>query len=121
MDTFWGALLWLMVWLPAGVAVRVVGLALGFGLVALLKATPLRRPAIAVGEAVNLCSLVLAGLLPIVAGLGGLIVGIVRVSSASHGSGGAGLIVGAVVTAVLAPLFLYLLVFSADRSPRDTA
>lgn len=121
MDSFWGALLWLMVWLPAGVGVRVVGLVAGFGIVALLKNTRLRRPAVAVGEAINLCSLVLTALLPIVAALGGLIVGIVWATSSTHGSGGPGLIVGAIATAVLAPLYLFVLVFSADRSPRDTA
>ena len=121
MDDFWTALMLLMAWLPAGVATRVVGLVAGFGVVTGLKNTRLRRPSIAVGEAVNLCSLVLAVLRPILAALGRLIVGIYWIASLTRGAAGSALVVGSIATAVIAPIYLYAMVFSVDQTPRDVA
>ncbi|WP_232667422.1 hypothetical protein [Pseudonocardia sp. TRM90224] len=118
---FWPALMWTMAWLPASVIVRVAGLALGFGLVAALKRTRLRRPAIAVGEAVNVGSLVLAAGLPVVVALAGLGLAIYLLVTENPMASATAVLIGAIATAVITPFYLFIMVFTADQSPRDVA
>ncbi|MEJ3658024.1 hypothetical protein WEH80_34175 [Actinomycetes bacterium KLBMP 9759] len=119
MILFWQALMLTMAWLPASLAVRVVGVAIGFGLVAALKRTRLRGPAVTVGEAVNLGSLVLAAALPILVALAGLGLAIYLMVTAEHNASASAVLLGAILTAVLTPIYLFVVVFTTDQSPRD--
>jgi hypothetical protein len=119
MTGFWAGLLMALCWLPVGIAVRVVGLGVGFGVVALLKGSRLRRPAFAVGQAVDVCSAVSAAALSVLSLLAGLILGVYRMGWTPEVASGAGLLVGSLLTVVLAPIFLCILAFTTDLSPRD--
>lgn len=104
--------------LPVGIGVRVVGLVVGFGLVAMFKQTRVRRSAMAVGDAVSNVSMLLA-LLPVLAVPAGLALGGYRVLFTE--GAGTGLLLGSLVNAVLLVPYLFIVLFSGDQAPSDTA
>ena len=121
MNGFWSGLLLAVAWLPMGIVVRLVGVVVGFGLVTRLRATAVRRTAIAVGEAVNVGTVAVAAALPVLSVVAGLLVGGYRVVLTAYVASGAGLLTGAVLSAVITPVYLLVVAYTTDQTPRDVA
>jgi len=119
MNGFWPGLLLALCLIPAGVLLRLVGIVVGFGLVKLTKKTRLRRAGIAIGEAVNTTTALLAAALPVLGILVGIVLGAYWMIFTDRS--GAGLVVGSLISALLLIPYLPLIAFSTDQSPRDTA
>ncbi|MBJ8339504.1 hypothetical protein JGU71_11460 [Antrihabitans sp. YC3-6] len=118
MSGFSPGLLQTLCLLPVGIGVRIVGIVVGFGLVAMFERTRMRGPAMVVGDAVSTCSLFLA-LLPVLAVPAGLALGGYRVLFAEGAS--TGLLLGSLGNAVLLVPYVLIVLFSADQEPSDTA